>query len=125
MIGDGTRFADGGIYLVKILLPETVSALSIAMTNDKLNDGFGIDHVMVAHIAPIPLPPAALLLLTGIAGIAGLRRRRGFAAAGRLRPPLPGHPASFQTRGPSGALRAGRLFVRLPPLPPAGNPSHF
>ena len=51
------RLADGGIYLVKILLPETVSALSIAMTNDKLNDGFGIDHVMVARVAPVPLPP--------------------------------------------------------------------
>ena len=77
VIGDGTRFADGGIYLVRILLPDTVNALSIAMTNDILNDGFGIDRVMVAHIAAVPLPPAALLLLTGIAGIAGLRRRRG------------------------------------------------
>jgi hypothetical protein len=77
VIGDGSRFADGGIYLVRILLPDTVNALSIAMTNDKLNDGFSIDQIMVAHIAAVPLPPAALLLLTGIAGIAGLRRRRG------------------------------------------------
>ena len=81
VIGDGTRFADGGIYLVKILLPEAVSSLSIAMLNDKLNDGFGIDNIMVARVAPIPVPPAALLLLSGIAGIAGLRRRFGFARA--------------------------------------------
>jgi hypothetical protein len=78
VLGNAGRLADGGIYLVKILLPETVSALSIAMTNDRLNDGFGIDHVMVARVAPIPLPPAALLLLTGIAGIAGFGRRLGF-----------------------------------------------
>lgn len=80
-IGDGSRLADGGIYLVKILLPETVSALSIAMLNDKLNDGFGIDRAMVARIAPVPVPPAALFILTGIAGLAGLRRRFGLARA--------------------------------------------
>jgi hypothetical protein len=75
-IGDGSRFADGGLYLVRVLLPETVSSLSIAMLNDKLNDGFGIDEAMVAQIAPVPVPPAALLMLTGVAGIAALRRRR-------------------------------------------------
>ena len=45
VLGTAGRLANGGIYLVKILLPEAVSALRIAMTNDKLNDGFGIDHV--------------------------------------------------------------------------------
>ena len=35
-------------------------------------DGFG---VVVPQVAPIPLPPAAALLLTGVAALAGLRRR--------------------------------------------------
>lgn len=39
----------------------------------RLNDGYGI---VAPRVQPVPLPPAALLLLTGTALIAGLRRRR-------------------------------------------------
>ncbi len=39
----------------------------------RLNDGYGI---VAPRVQPVPLPPAALLLLTGAALIAGLRRRR-------------------------------------------------
>ena len=34
------------------------------------NDGFGIDELTVAQIAPIPLPASGLLALTGLAGLA-------------------------------------------------------
>jgi hypothetical protein len=56
------------------MLSEAVSRLTIELMHDRTNDGFGIDGAAVG-VAPVPLPPAALLLLTGIAGIAGLRRR--------------------------------------------------
>jgi hypothetical protein len=66
---------NGGINVISILLPETVSDLTILLRNDILNDGFGIDSVRVA-LTPIPVPPAALLVLTGPLLLAGVRARR-------------------------------------------------
>jgi hypothetical protein len=68
------RLKNGNIQFVRIMLSEAVSRLTLELMHDRTNDGFGIDGAAVG-VAPIPLPPAALLLLTGIAGIAGLRRR--------------------------------------------------
>ena len=73
--GAGGKLANGNIHFVKILLSEAVSALTVELMHDRTNDGFGIDGAAVA-LAPIPLPPAALLLVPGLAGLAGLRRRR-------------------------------------------------
>jgi hypothetical protein len=73
--GADGKLANGNIHFVKILLSETVSSLRIELMHDRSNDGFGIDGAAVG-LAPVPLPPAALLLVAGIAGLAGLRRRR-------------------------------------------------
>lgn len=75
-IGAAGRMANGSIQLVRILLPETVERLAIELRNNRLNDGFGIDGATVARIAPVPVPPAALLLISGFAGLVVLRRRR-------------------------------------------------
>ena len=49
--------------------------LTIRLSHDIANDGFGIDGLVVGKAAPVPLPPAAALLLTGLFGLLGLRRR--------------------------------------------------
>ena len=64
-----------------ILLDSTVESLSVELFNDRLNDGFGVDGAMVAHVAPVPVPPAAALLVSGILAFGAFRRRRQGAAA--------------------------------------------
>jgi len=76
VIGREGRLANGSIHLVRILLPEAVDSLVVELRNDRTNDGFGIGGATVANIAPVPVPPAALLLLSGAAALIGLRRRR-------------------------------------------------
>ena len=74
--GDGGLLANGNIHFVKILLDEAVDSLTVELMHDRANDGFGIDGAAVGRIAPVPLPPAVLLLGAGFAALAGLRRRR-------------------------------------------------
>jgi hypothetical protein len=76
IIGEHGRTANGTIHLVRVLLPAPVSDLLVELRHDRLNDGFGIGGVTVARIAPIPVPPAAALLVSGVVLLAGLRRRR-------------------------------------------------
>lgn len=75
VIGAEGREADGSIRLVRILLPEAVDHFVVKLRNDRLNDGFGVDGATIAHVAPVPVPPAALLLVTGAAALLSLRRR--------------------------------------------------
>lgn len=80
VIGAGGKLANGSIQLVRILLPERVDNLVVELRNDRLNDGFGIDGATVQNIAPVPLPPAVLLLASGAAALFGVSRRRRAAA---------------------------------------------
>jgi hypothetical protein len=73
--GADGKLLNGNIQFVRILLSEAVSSLRVELMHDRSNDGFGVDGAAVA-LAPIPLPPAALLLVTGVAGLVGLSRRR-------------------------------------------------
>ena len=75
VLGAGGRTLNGNIQLVTILLPQAVSHLTVELINNRLNDGFGIDGASIAKVAPVPLPPAAALLGTGLLALGLLRRR--------------------------------------------------
>lgn len=75
VLGAGGRALNGNIQLVTILLPQAVSHLTVELFNNRLNDGFGIDGASIAKVAPVPLPPAAALLGTGLLALGLLRRR--------------------------------------------------
>jgi hypothetical protein len=76
-LNGGRRLANGNIHLVHILLPRTRTGLTVRLMHDRSDDGFGIDGALVAQVAPpapVLLPPAAALLVRGLALLAGLRR---------------------------------------------------
>lgn len=77
--GADGKLRNGNVQLVKIMLSEAVTKLTVELMHDMTNDGFGVDGATVG-LAPVPLPPAALLLGTGLVGLVGLRRRRRAAA---------------------------------------------
>lgn len=80
-LAGGARLANGNLHFVRIALSEVVESLTVRLMNDRSNDGFGIDAAMIGTVAPVPIPPAALFLMTGVAALAsvgGIRRRSRF-----------------------------------------------
>jgi hypothetical protein len=73
--GDG-RTKNGNVQLVTILLPEAVRDLTVELFHNRTNDGFGIDGATIANVAPVPVPPAAALLISGVLALGAVRRRR-------------------------------------------------
>jgi hypothetical protein len=72
-LADGARLKNGNIYFVRILLSEVVDKLTIKLMHDIPNDGFSVDGLVVGKVAPIPLPPALLLMLPAFGLLAGVR----------------------------------------------------
>ena len=75
-LAGGERLANGNIHLFRVLLDETVHSLTLQLMHNRTNDGFGLDGITVAKASPVPLPPAAALMLPGLALIAAARYRR-------------------------------------------------
>lgn len=70
--------ANGKINFFAIRFDAPVSMATLTFSNTvRLNDGFGVDGFQVA---PIPIPPAVAMLLTGLAGLGFIGRRRRSAA---------------------------------------------
>lgn len=87
-LGDDVTFAEliagslgtlpnGSLHLITFLFSDPVSSVGIDFMID-LNDGFGIDSVAVSTV---PLPAAVWLLLSALAGLGLLGRRRRTAVA--------------------------------------------
>lgn len=72
---------DGSIDFIALSFahPTTTAVLNFANTV-QLNDGFGLDQVRVyGEVAPIPLPPAMLMLGSALLGLGMVRRRKARA----------------------------------------------
>lgn len=65
---------NGVTDLVVITFGNLLSSAEIRLVNSRTNDGFGIDDVTVGAV---PLPAGGLLLISGLGGLALLRRKRG------------------------------------------------
>lgn len=74
-----TQLSNGNLFWLKVDFGEQVTMAEF-MFSTKVGDGFdgyGISNLRVTEVpAPIPVPPAALLLASGTVLIGGLRRRK-------------------------------------------------
>lgn len=66
------READGNHHWLTVLFDDAVTDATITFST-RINDGFGI---AAATVAPVPLPAAGWMLVSGLAALAGLRWRR-------------------------------------------------
>jgi len=74
-LANGNRLKNGNIYFLSILLPEAVDHLTLRFSHNIHNDGFGLDGALFGKVSPVPVPPAAALLVPALALLAGVRRR--------------------------------------------------
>jgi hypothetical protein len=65
------REKNGTLHWLTVLFDAPVNSASLTFET-RLNDGWGVSE---ASVAPIPLPPTALLLLGGVGLMAWMRRR--------------------------------------------------
>ena len=65
--------ANSNLQLVTITFDMPTTFAAISLSNDRLNDGFGIDDV---YVGTVPLPASALLMLAGLGAISVLRTKR-------------------------------------------------
>lgn len=73
---------NGAINMVMLSFGTAIDSLTLDLRHSRLNDGFSIDDAVLGlrvaqqqTPAAVPLPPAAALLLGGVAALALFRRR--------------------------------------------------
>jgi hypothetical protein len=67
----------GRINYIEILFDKPVDSVALNFSNSKINDGFAIDDIaLYGAPTPVPLPPAAALLLGALGVLGAVRRRR-------------------------------------------------
>lgn len=71
-----TGKSDGGSFFFGITLAENETLESIQWLVSSANDGYGLDDFSTVAAAPVPEPATMLLFGTGLAGLAGIARRR-------------------------------------------------
>lgn len=70
--------ADGSIDFIALSFLQPTTSIVLRFENTvRLNDGFGLDEARVfGQVAPVPLPPAVLMLGSALLGLGVFRRRR-------------------------------------------------
>ena len=71
---------DGNQRLVVVSFDTLVSSASVSLLNNRINDGLSIDDIAVGigpdAIAPVPVPAAAILLISALGGLAAFKRKK-------------------------------------------------